>query len=283
MVEVSCYSCGSTHHTLYATENGCRLVKCDGCGLLYVNPRPSDEEIEEGVRMGAHTGEQTLNSTGHYMSTKVAIYRKVLQEIYGTELKRRKQTWLDVGCGHGELLVALKEISRNNVAAKGVEPNRNKIVAARKKGLDVDCFDLASHDEHYDSISLLNVYSHLTNPAEFLRLVAQRLRPNGEVLLETGDSANLSVDEHPRPFLLPDHLSFASEQILLNMLRRTGFQIVSVSKYPALKLQFMKMRILIEVAKVFLPHKRSQVPDMYNQFRVAKHRTDMWVRARRGA
>lgn len=283
MVEVPCYHCGSMHHTLYATENGCNLVKCAGCGLLYVNPRPSDEEIEEGVQMGLHRGQETLESTGRYTPAKVAIYHKVLKEIYGRELESRKRTWLDIGCGHGELLVALREISRNNVAAKGVEPNRHKIIAARKQGLDVAYFDLASHEDHYDSISLLNVYSHLTNPADFLRLVAKRLKPNGEVLLETGDSANLPADEHPRPFLLPDHLSFASEQILLNMLKIIGFEIISISKYPSLKLRFMKMRIVIEAAKIFLPHKRSQLPGMYSQFRVAKHRTDIWVRARMGA
>src|SRR5208337_396863 len=110
MIEVPCYNCGSAHHTLYATENGCNLVKCAGCGLLYVNPRPSDEEIEQGVQMGLHRGQGTLESTGHYTPAKVAIYHKVLREIYGRELENRKRTWLDVGCGHGELLVALQEI-----------------------------------------------------------------------------------------------------------------------------------------------------------------------------
>jgi SAM-dependent methyltransferase len=169
------------------------------------------------------------------------------------------------------------------VAAKGVEPNRHKIIAARARGLDVDYFDLASHNEHYDFISLLNVYSHLTNPPEFLRLVGQRLKPNGELLLETGDTANLPADVHPRPFLIPDELSFASEPILLNMLKKAGFEIISVSKYPALKLWFMKGRILIEFVKLFLPQRRSQLPNLYNQFRAAKYRTDIWIRARMGA
>src|SRR2546425_644636 len=127
MIETYCYSCGSTHHTLYATENGWRLVKCSACGLLYVNPRPSDDEIETGVKMGLHSGDDTLDSTGHYMATKVAIYHKVLTDIYGTQLHSGKRTWLDVGCGHGEFLVALQEICGNNVAVKGIEPNRHKI------------------------------------------------------------------------------------------------------------------------------------------------------------
>jgi len=280
MIQVSCYNCGSRDRAPYATENGCNLVKCASCGLLYVNPRPSDEEIEEGVKLGAHTGERTLHSTGRYTVTKVAMYHKILRDIYGTELQNREQTWLDVGCGHGELLTALQEVSRNKVAVKGIEPNRLKITAARKRGLDVDYFDLGFHDALYDSISLLNVYSHLTNPREFLRLVKQRLSPKGELLLETGDTASLPANLHPRPFLLPDHLSFCSEQILTNMLKETDFEIISVNKYPPLKLRFMKERILREVVKLALPHKRSQIPMMYGWFRVAKYRTDTWIRAR---
>ena len=280
MIEVSCYSCRSSQHKPYATENGYSLVKCTGCGLLYVNPRPSDEEIEEGVKIGAHGGEGTLYTTGRYMPDKVALYNKVLKNMYGAELQNRKATWLDIGCGHGELLMVLKALSKDSIAATGIEPNQHKAAAASKRGLDVTCFDLASSDQHWDSISLLNVYSHLTSPPEFLRMVRERLKPKGELLLQTGDTASLSLDQHPRPFLLPDHLSFASQQILSNMLKQTGFEIISVKKYPAVQLWQMKYMVLKEMVKVVLPHKRSQVNSVYSMFRVAKYRTDMWIRAR---
>ena len=111
-------------------------------------------------------------------------------------------------------------------------------------------------------------------------MVRERLKPKGELLLQTGDTASLSLDQHPRPFLLPDHLSFASQQILSNMLKQTGFEIISVKKYPAVQLWQMKYMVLKEMVKVVLPHKRSQVNSVYSMFRVAKYRTDMWIRAR---
>ena len=37
----------------------------------------------------------------------------------------------------------------------------------------------------------------------------------------------------PRPFYLPDHLSFASESIIIRILERLGFEILSVKKYPS--------------------------------------------------
>lgn len=280
MIDTACYNCSSTHSALYATENGFNLVKCAGCGLLYVNPRPSDHEIDDGVKIGAHRGEQTLDSTGRYLPVKVAIYRKLLPEIYGNGFASRKAAWLDVGCGHGELLVTLRELCGDNVEAVGIEPNRNKITAARMRGLNVDYFNLASHSKRYDTISFLNVYSHLPNPREFLQLVRARLVPQGEILMQTGDTANLAADQHPRPFLLPDHLSFTSVEILSNILKEVGFEIISINKYPTLKTRFIIETLPKEVVKFFLPKKRSHFASMYKYFRANKYRTDMWVRAR---
>lgn len=279
MITVSCYSCGADDAVPYATENGCALVKCVRCGLLYVNPRPSDEEIEEGIKIGAHSGDRVLESTGRYMPSKEEIYRKVLHDIYGVELQRHTRKWLDVGCGHGELLLVLKEVSNGNVLAKGLEPNRNKIVAASQKGLDVDFFDLTSHAGKYDCISLLNVYSHLTDPPRFLTLISKLLAGGGELLIQTGDTANLEVKLHPRPFLLPDHLSFASEEILSEMLRKIGFELVTVTKYPTLKLAWVRERFVREAVKMALGRK-SQIPLMYQMYRIRRYKTDMWIRAR---
>ena len=107
-----------------------------------------------------------------------------------------------------------------------------------------------------------------------------RLKPNGEILLETGDTAGLTADQHPRPFLLPDHLSFASAEIISKQLKNAGFDIINVHKYPAVKLRFMKGLILKDVVKVFLPHKKSQLAGTISAVRANRFKTDMWIRAR---
>ena len=47
MIEVDCYQCKSNKNELYDTENGHNLVKCLDCGLLYLNPRPGLEDIND--------------------------------------------------------------------------------------------------------------------------------------------------------------------------------------------------------------------------------------------
>jgi SAM-dependent methyltransferase len=281
-VETCCYNCGSPRNTPYASENGFSLVKCFGCGLLYVTPRPGDEELAKAHEWGVHQGESELHMTGTFDKAKVSSYFEVLRDLYGNELGSRERTWLDIGCGHGEFLVALQQFSNRHVTARGLEPNRDKQKSAINRGLEVSYFDLHNHMERYDVVSLLNVYSHLPNPPEFLFLCKRLIKPGGELLLETGDTADLPSEEHYRPFYLPDHLSFASEQIVSDILQRCGFQIVSLRKYPAFPFKCSASRWLKEVVKCVWPGKQSQLGELSGKYRRSrKYVTDMYIRARR--
>ena len=67
---------------------------------------------------------------------------KIINEFSDGELFYEGKTRLDIGCGYGEFILALQNISKNNVIAKGVEPNVDKQKSARKRGLDCQLFRL---------------------------------------------------------------------------------------------------------------------------------------------
>lgn len=272
MIPVTCYYCSSAAYDPYAEENGYQLVKCRGCGLLYVNPRPSDEVISQAHQYGEHTNKK-LYVIGQYDPTILPKYNRVLSELYGDDLHARPRTWLDIGCGWGEWIEAVRTYSKGQVAIMGTEPNPVKRESAHKRGLKVDYFDLDSHTQKYDAISLLNVYSHLTNPKAILGRWKALLHPGGELVLETGDSAHLSSKEHYRPFYLPDHLSFASESIVCGLLEEIGFEIVGVRKYQVYRRS--PMRFLKEIVKWVLPNRQSS---LFHLFR--NYPNDMFIRAR---
>ncbi len=278
MIQVDCYNCGSSRRSFYATANGFTVVKCSVCGLLFVTPRPSQGEIEKAHQLGFHKGQSGLDVTGRFCKGTVRSFRRKLEYLYQQGVGRETSTWLDIGCGHGEFLVALEAFGNGRVLVEGLEPNRKKQRSARQKGLNVSCFELNSHQQEYEFISLLNVWSHLRDPLEFLKLCRKVLKPGGELLLRTGDTSNLPAEEHPRPFLLPDHLSFASEEIVSDVLGRCGFDVVAVDKFPAY--DFGTVRLLKECIKLVWPRKRSQLLDLPRQWRVTRrHKTDIWVRA----
>jgi SAM-dependent methyltransferase len=230
VVEVGCYACGETRSRLYAEENGFRLVKCAGCGLLYVNPRPSDEVISQGARTGLHEGAATLERIGSFLPRKVEVYVQILADLFPSR-KLEASPWLDVGAGHGEFLEALASFSGGATLAKGLEPGLAKREAARARGLDVEDERFEPEPGSLGGLSLLNVYSHLPDPVQALTRFGGWLRPGGLLLLQTGDSAHLSYRYHHKPFDLPDHLSFANERIVRSILERVGLRVVRTAKY----------------------------------------------------
>jgi SAM-dependent methyltransferase len=268
-----CYFCGSKENEFYASENGYNLVKCQKCSLIFVENRPDEGEIKEAHKQGIHKGDETINVTGEFLSSKVDWYLKVLNDLYGSE-KLQGGKWLDIGCGHGEFIAALN-IWNEYFDVTGSEPNVKKQESAKSRGLNVDFIDLKRHDVTYDVISILNVYSHLPNPPEFFARIKNNLAKGGELILETGDSSHLSAKDHYRPFYLPDHLSFASEDIVVGILKNLGFKIIEIKKYPYLK--FNSYKFFKELLKAVIPNYDSKMK--YYFYKKYKS-TDMFVRAK---
>jgi SAM-dependent methyltransferase len=267
-----CYYCGSDHNTFFAEENGFSLVKCDSCGLLFMENLPEHAEIMEAHKQGKHSGVKELDVTGRFSPVKISQYLEVLKDLYSGDVDRIN-TWLDVGCGHGEFMVAVEKYSSGKIAVKGTEPNISKQESARTRGLDVSYFDIATHEGKYDVVSMLNVYSHLPDPPAFIQELKRLLNPNGELILETGDTASLPVKDHYRPFYLPDHISFASEKIVVGILEQQNFEILEIRKYPFMRRDLRS--IAKELIKVFLPQYKSKL-----MYCFSKYRTDMFIRAR---
>ncbi|HEV8550975.1 MAG TPA: class I SAM-dependent methyltransferase [Polyangiaceae bacterium] len=229
LVRVGCYQCGSQKARPYAEENGFQLVKCAGCGLLYVSPRPSDGAVSQGARTGLHEGDAVLDRVGHFHEGKVKTYLGILGRLFEpTALAKLK--WLDIGCGHGELLVALETFAAFETPPLGLEPSEPKRKAARARGLRVEDETFSATPGEFGGISLLNVYSHLPNPVEALRHWGSWVRPGGYLLLQTGDTAGLPYRHHHQPFDLPDHLSFTNERLLRELLARVGFRVTGCVK-----------------------------------------------------
>ncbi len=274
---MKCYNCNSVTGDFYAEENGYTLVKCAGCGLLFVENPPSADEIDSAHRQGLHRGEKSLNVTGRYNAKAVHRYVKVLEDLFDNGIKDNSD-WLDVGCGHGEFLEALGAFSNGKVRAVGSEPNEYKQKSAKERGHNVDFIELETHDSRYDYVSLLDVYSHLPDPVSFILTLRSFLRPSGELVVKTGDTADLEASDHYRPFYLPDHLSFASERILVDILQRSGFEVIKIRKYPYRRLS--ASALLKEFVKIFLPNYKSVLFSWLMNLRKWKA-TKMYIRARK--
>ncbi|MEZ5653242.1 MAG: class I SAM-dependent methyltransferase [Burkholderiaceae bacterium] len=271
----ACLNCGNAENTPYAHENGYPLVKCRHCGLLYVATPPAPAQIEQAHQQGMHRGEQDIDVTGRFSRHAQRQHERRLRALFGDDPPRG--TWLDVGCGHGELLVALNNLYGDALQTVGSEPNAKKRASAQARGLNVSFIDLDNCTSPVETVSLINVYSHLPAPRAFLATLHGLINEGGRLLLRTGDSADLAAEDHYRPFYLPDHLSFANERIIRAMLVETGFEIIAVRKYPFCDLG--PTWLAKEFAKLFVPGYRSLLGQI---FQCRKWRqADMLVLARK--
>lgn len=233
LVECPCPLCGGSRAIAYAEENGFRLVRCSECTTLYVTPRPDLEATAVAHQYGLHRGETALTVTGRYRPRRIWKYKRILNDIYGPSLPAEIASWLDIGCGHGEFLSALRGLGGPAVALHGLEPNLRKAAGCIARGFDVKPCVVEKVSGTFTAISLLNVFSHIPEPRDFIRQCVKRLSPGGELLLETGDTADLPSEHHPQPFYLPDHLVFANEPIVRQLLTDAQFHVISVHKYCA--------------------------------------------------
>jgi SAM-dependent methyltransferase len=151
---------------------------------------------------------------------------------------------VDLGCGRGELLAALKAAG---VEARGVDVNAEMAATARERGLDAvhgDALEFLESlpDESAGGAIATQVVEHL-EPAYLMRLLdaaGRKLRPGAPIVVETINvacwlaffSSYLRDFTHVRP-VHPETLQF--------LLRASGFERVEI-RYSAPVPEPMKMR-----------------------------------------
>jgi 2-polyprenyl-3-methyl-5-hydroxy-6-metoxy-1,4-benzoquinol methylase len=143
------------------------------------------------------------------------------QQAY-VEYFRGRDNVVDIGCGRGEFLDALRDAG---IPARGVELGTDQILLCREKGLDVVQQDLFAFledtpDESLGGIFSAQVIEHLTasDQLRYVALAYQKCKPGSPVVFETINPQcvyalvrNFFLDPtHVRP-VHPETLQFAME------------------------------------------------------------------------
>ena len=150
---------------------------------------------------------------------RVSVYIDDLAHLANTNKKV-----VDIGCGRGELLTALRE---SGIHAIGVDSNPSSITSLQGRGFEASCEDLSDFlkrapDSSLAAITMLHVVEHL--PFDLLLSTFQEvfrvLEPGGIFIAETPNSLNPTVGSstfwidptHQRP-LHPEVLHFLATHV----------------------------------------------------------------------
>lgn len=196
------------------------LVKCQECGLVYVNPRwvfpdglmPYDEEAEE----------EYFTST--YPERKRA-YKELVDQLPG-QLRGRVKTILDVGCGDGVLLDVCQEAG---IHCEGVDISPSLVEKLRHRFGKSVIHDngLASiASESFDVVFLINVIEHIEDPVAMLEQIYRVLRTGGIVLIHAPNFGGLPARiKGPRWHQIAPlvHLYYFTPSTIKKTINKAGF------------------------------------------------------------
>jgi SAM-dependent methyltransferase len=223
------------------------LVRCAGCGLRRIDPRPSPALLPRYYDTGysAFAGRRrsprkqrawdllrdayARPAAPHERAAWLAPLRPVARWALDINVAldgRRGLRILDVGCGFGDLLAYLR--SRGCVV-QGVDPDPRAADAAAAYDVPVHVGSLESLRApagSFDVAVLCHSLEHVMDPEPLLREVHRLLRPGGRlhVAVPNGGAAGLAIEGVDwMHFSHPLHLWFFDVFALGRLLARCGF------------------------------------------------------------
>ena len=211
------------------------VVRCRRCGLAYLNPRPTAAEIGRYYPDDYHTAR---GAGGIVQRLEDAWRRRQFGEVAGwlANLRPRRGRLLDVGCGSGDLLAALRA---DGWRVSGVEPSaRSAAIARAQRGLDVQTAtfdDALLPDGAFEAVVFAAVLEHLHDPLRALARARRLLAPGGlvAVLFQPRFDAPQAHLFGPRwvGLDLPRHLYHFEPGTFAATARAAGLRVVAVERY----------------------------------------------------
>ncbi len=213
--EMSHYRCTTAAYGVHPN-----IVRCNGCGLVYANPRLDARAIDDNY---------SQVDDPKYIDERegrVLTFRRNLLPLEDLVRGPAPRRLLDVGCHIGVMLEIAKERGWD---ATGVEPSEWAAARARERGLNIVNATLAHAQlppDGFDAVTLWDVIEHLTDPLTDLTEVYRVLKPGGVVAIHTIDieSPLARLMGSHWPWLMEMHLYYFSPRTLKHMLDRIGFK-----------------------------------------------------------
>jgi len=191
------------------------VVKCATCGLVYVNPRPTFEEMWHFYPSGYHDGR---NDSAHQV-------RYETQFEYVAPFTAEKI--LDIGCARGDWLSYLleqwpeSELHGIDAFSDGVN---NVTIRFQKGALP----DVNLQPEYFDLITSWAVFEHVHTPDAYFATVGRILKPGGRFILLVTNAESI-YGKYAYKEDIPRHLYHFSEATLRKYTEKHGLRLDDVN------------------------------------------------------
>jgi SAM-dependent methyltransferase len=201
-------------YRLYVDDALWNVVECRRCGLGYLNPQPTSEELAR------YYPPEYFARRGEFSRR----YGRLAQHVTSVPPGRL----LDVGTARGDFLALMQERGWEVV---GIEPSP---AAGNPYNLEIHQAHFPEESpldsEAFDVITAWAVFEHLHDPGRAFAECARMLRPGGSLLVQVPNLRSLQALARLED--IPRHLYFFSERTLRAYGRQVGLVTEKVAHVP---------------------------------------------------
>lgn len=232
LTEPVCCPLDSGTAALLFEKDGHFHYRCDTCGLQFIWPRPDQETLlalfgDRWFQLFEDTkGDRQVRARGHR--------EDLLRDLLDVS-QTHDRTLLDVGCGMGDFLEAVRGDFRLVRGLEICKPMRT--FAQERLGLDVlegeaEAIPLA--DESEDVIILWHVLEYLLDPRASLRELRRVLAARGRLVISTWNPESITARLLGKRWAMYDptsHLNLFPPRSLVRLLESKGFEVLTLRTY----------------------------------------------------
>lgn len=163
------------------------ICKCTKCGLIYSNPQPIPESLQDhyGVPPEDYWVEDYFKISDDYFKHEIEVFKKLYKYTPGL-------FYLDIGAGIGKQMVALDKQGFNVYGFEPSKPFYDRAITRmgiKPERLKLAMIEDVEYDENsFDFISFGAVLEHLYHPNEAIRKALKWAKPGGLIHIEVPSS-----------------------------------------------------------------------------------------------
>ncbi len=227
---IGCNLCNQDRTKVIWQEPPYRIVRCQNCGLIYLNPRPEAKELVQ-----LYSREYFTNYYLKNREERIVYFQRRLEEI---EEFKKGESLLDIGCGVGFFLKVAQEFGWQS---EGVEPSPFAVQFAqneyRLKVFQGGLKEAHLPPAHFDLVTMWDILCSLPDPMGYLEETFRILKKKGIVVLKVPHrywavfllARFVSHFTMARGILhLPAQIYYFTPRILTKMVEKAGFRVLKI-------------------------------------------------------